>query len=214
MGASLWTIASESGKGVWMAPTRQPIIFVKKSQSRLMRFYAWLVKPVVPGFAERFWTTVGHTIYVPTQHDNDPSWGNSDWMIKHAETIDHESIHINQTERWGFIGHGLMTIGPAPFLIGIAALLALLRLAFDFSSWWVYGTLLFALALAPLSLGFAWGRWRCEREAYLPSVRAAARRSRVERAERIEFIVNTLWRNYGWAWPRAWMRAWFEKEAP
>lgn len=54
--------------------------------------------------------------------------------------------------------------------------------------------------LLPLPIGLAWWRWRWEREAYLVDIRAG---------REIEEVVDTLWRRYGWPWPRAWMRRWF-----
>lgn len=57
--------------------------------------------------------------------------------------------------------------------------------------------------LLPLPFGLAWFRWRWEREAYLVQLRAGAMT--------VDEVVDTLWRNYGWCWPRAWMRAWFKR---
>ncbi|MFK7740400.1 MAG: hypothetical protein AB8H80_08750 [Planctomycetota bacterium] len=61
--------------------------------------------------------------------------------------------------------------------------------------------------LLPLPVGLAWCRWRWEREAYLEDLAQAAN---VDMA--MEHIVQSLWRNYGWAWPRPWMRRWFRRK--
>jgi len=55
--------------------------------------------------------------------------------------------------------------------------------------------------ILPLPILFT-GRWFFERRAYLVDVNAGAD---------IEIVVNTLWRDYLWPWPRRWMREWFKK---
>lgn len=55
--------------------------------------------------------------------------------------------------------------------------------------------------LFPVPFVFAWGRWRWEREAYLVSI--------VEYGYSIEGVVNSLWYNYAWTWPKKWMTEWF-----
>jgi hypothetical protein len=62
--------------------------------------------------------------------------------------------------------------------------------------------------LLPLPLGLSWFRWRWEREAYLVQIERAADRQR-----EIDRVVEALWSGYGWPWPRAWMRRWFERNA-
>lgn len=59
----------------------------------------------------------------------------------------------------------------------------------------------------PLPFLLAWGRWRWEREAYMETIRHGGRYE-----DEIEWIVNTLWSNYGWCWPKKWMRRWFLKQ--
>jgi hypothetical protein len=65
--------------------------------------------------------------------------------------------------------------------------------------------------LLPLPFGLAWFRWRWEREAYLPEVLSAS--SAAERERVIQQLSETLWRGYGWPWPRRWMRSWFRAAA-
>lgn len=55
-------------------------------------------------------------------------------------------------------------------------------------------------ALLPLPVLFS-GRWFLEREAFLVDVRAG---------RGVGEIVDMLWRYYGWPWPPALMRRWFE----
>jgi hypothetical protein len=57
--------------------------------------------------------------------------------------------------------------------------------------------------LFPLPAFFS-GRWYIERRAYLRDVLAGHRT--------IDEAVDTLWRGYGWCWPKPLMRRWFERE--
>ena len=70
----------------------------------------------------------------------------------------------------------------------------------QFERWGAFFML--AYLLFPLPVGLAWFRWRWEREAYLVNLRAGAP---------LDFVVFTLWNNYGWCWPKSWMRKWFQK---
>jgi hypothetical protein len=73
--------------------------------------------------------------------------------------------------------------------------------------WERWGVLLWATyLLLPLPFGLAWFRWRWEREAYLVQISSAP-----DCAREIERVVEALWSGYGWPWPRAWMRRWFER---
>ena len=70
--------------------------------------------------------------------------------------------------------------------------------------WKRYGHVLFALMYAcwPLPIGFAWGRWRLEREAYLVEI--------VSYGRSVESCVDALDSSlYWWPWPRLWMARWF-----
>lgn len=189
--------------------TKQPVVLRKKSNSWLMRLAGWFLRPFTPAFMDRFWTTRGHIIYTPTRYDADENWGTDSWKTTHATVLRHEVIHILQHERWGALIMFLLYSGPSPLVLFLGAWQIIGVQVADWS-WWVPGSFwLAAVVLAPLSLGFAWGRWRVEREAYLTNIRA--RTDPKERAEVIEWIVNSLWKNYLWTWPRSWMRAWFEE---
>jgi hypothetical protein len=65
----------------------------------------------------------------------------------------------------------------------------------------------FLYLLFPLPVVFAWGRWMLERKAYLVNIRAEPEDRRDNEIER---IVESLWINYAWTWPRSWMRKWFK----
>jgi len=65
----------------------------------------------------------------------------------------------------------------------------------------VLGYLLF-----PLPLGLAYCRWRYERIAYMYNLWENPT------ANNVEAIVQTLWSNYGWPWPKFLMRRWFNKQ--
>ncbi|MCC7542449.1 MAG: hypothetical protein IT379_39895 [Deltaproteobacteria bacterium] len=66
--------------------------------------------------------------------------------------------------------------------------------------WWLVYPI--SYLLLPLPIGLAWWRWRWEREAYLVQLRAGTS---------VEHVVDTLWRHYGWPWPRWAMRRWFRR---
>lgn len=108
-----------------------------------------------------------------------------------------------------FLRHAWTTIGRtiyAPVWVDVAGPIGAYREIIEhelvhvaqWRRWWI----LFPLSylLLPLPIGMAWCRWRWEREAYLVQIRAGAT---------VDAVVDTLWRRYGWPWPRAWMRRWF-----
>ena len=79
----------------------------------------------------------------------------------------------------------------------------------QFRRWPVVGQIAYLLLPVPFLL--AWFRWAMERRAYMVQLRAAdAPYGSGEYV--LQHVVNTLWRNYGWCWPRSWMRRWFLRE--
>lgn len=74
-----------------------------------------------------------------------------------------------------------------------------------------YGSVLFTLLymLAPVPVLLAYFRWRFEREAYMHNLRAV---SKTARSAQVEYVIQSLWNNYFWPWPRNWMRDWFMAE--
>jgi len=70
--------------------------------------------------------------------------------------------------------------------------------------WRKWGILYYiSYLLLPIPFGLAWFRWKWEREAYMVNLAYCSD---------IEWCIDILWDNYGWCWPKPWMRAWFEKE--
>ena len=67
--------------------------FVAKTDSRLMAAAALLLRGIgLRHFTERYWTTVGRTIYYPACV-RDPR--------AHPQVIEHELVHVRQWERYG-----------------------------------------------------------------------------------------------------------------
>lgn len=79
----------------------------------------------------------------------------------------------------------------------------------QFRRWPIIGQL--AFLLLPVPFFFAWFRWAMERRAYMVQLEAHGAPFGSGEYE-LERVVNTLWRNYGWCWPRPWMRRWFRRE--
>lgn len=79
-----------------------PTRFVAKVNSRLMRAIG---AALGKSFMQEFWTTIGETIYVPSNALPLGSLGESyaytDWQRTHAEAIAHETVHLRQFARWG-----------------------------------------------------------------------------------------------------------------
>lgn len=73
----------------------------------------------------------------------------------------------------------------------------------QWEKWWILQPLTYALF--PVPLFFAWFRWRWEREPYLKINICKGNAS-------VEAIVHTLWVNYGFVWPKALMRKWFNNQ--
>jgi len=66
---------------------------------------------------------------------------------------------------------------------------------------WMWYVLYFTF---PVPILFAYFRWVEERAAYLYEIKYYGRS--------IPSVVDTLWHNYCWTWPRPWMTRWFEKQ--
>jgi hypothetical protein len=54
----------------------------------------------------------------------------------------------------------------------------------------------------PVPIFFSWFRWQAERQAYETELRAGAS---------IDALVEVLWSNYLYPWPKSWMKKWFTK---
>jgi len=133
---------------------------LSKAGSKFMLLLGVIANLFHIDFMNRFWTTIGNTIYYPTTVKNP-------YHRTYQKVIEHELVHVQQWRKWNIL--------------------------FSVS-----------YALFPLPVFFAWFRWRWEREAYMIQVRA--------NPDSINWIVETLWSNYLWCWPKKWMKEWFEKE--
>jgi hypothetical protein len=88
----------------------QRVRLIAKRDSRLMSVLAVLLRLVgTRGFNERFWTTLGRTIYYPISV-RDP--------YAHPEILAHELVHVRQWERWGVLLWISYVLLPLP--IGLA----------------------------------------------------------------------------------------------
>lgn len=175
---------------------------VRKRDSWSMKALNFLLRPITSDFMTRFWTTTGHTIYAPEGPASEADFGQPAWITRHRRTLAHEWVHIAQVERWGHFAQAQQVIGPAPS----AAVAAIPLLIWTSLPWWLLVPI--PILLLPFSFGLAWGRWRIEREAYLVSLKLTPE---VQRPAALTRIVATLWNDYGWVWPRKWMRAWFSE---
>lgn len=175
----------------------------KKSESRFMRLVAKLLAPFNPVFMERFWVTMGYTIYVPANRDKDIDWGTDSWKERYRAIICHELVHVDQYIERGPVFHALLYVGPSAFLAPIS--IVLWALSFWIGSGWALAATLSTLLLLPLSVGLAYGRWITERAAY-----------QVSRAygQDVDGIVESLWYGYLYPWPMTWMKRWFNDHPP
>jgi len=70
-------------------------VLAPKASSRLMRVCGALLWALGNrSFVERYWTTIGRTIYYPTCV-GDP--------LAHPIVLEHELVHVRQWERWGVL---------------------------------------------------------------------------------------------------------------
>lgn len=149
------------------------------------------------------WTTIGDTVYVPSCHDRDTDWGAPSWQARHRLVLVHERVHVRQWRDLGVL-FPVLYFGPAPFFALIGAAFMVM------GAWgvWLPSAAFFALSLltAPLSVGLAYGRWWLEREAYLEEFWVTKREHLITRTDQ---IVEALWLDYLYTWPRAWMFHWF-----
>jgi hypothetical protein len=175
------------------------ISFKMKSESRLMK----LIASVLPteDFMERYWTTIGSTIYVPTNRDDDVDWGGNGWAKRHEHIIEHEKIHVDQWERYTAPVFATIYLGPSATLGLPATLVTALG-----APLWGVTPLLVALGLTllmlPLSVGFAVGRMLMELEAFQPEFELAHYRWGDDAlVRRIDARAKQLWRDYLWTMP-------------
>ena len=105
--------SSPPGSQIWRKALLEPddpidrVRFVAKADSRLMAAAALLLRGIgLRNFNERYWTTVGRTIYYPA-YVRDPR--------AHPQIIDHELVHVRQWERYGLWLWASYLLLPLPF---------------------------------------------------------------------------------------------------
>ena len=173
----------------------------RKSEWPLMKLIDKIPFIIPKNFMTGFWTTIGGTIGVPTCYDDDPDWGSAAWKARHALVLVHEATHVEQFKTYGRWLFSVGYLGPAVFPGLLLWLISLL--AVPLIGWLpVVELSIVIVLLLPLSTGLAFGRWVFERTAYLAQIHSSAD---------IEWAVESLWANYAFTWPRAWMRSWFLK---
>ena len=70
-----------------------------KSESKLIKFMNFFIKPFLYGFMDTYWTTIGTTTYAPTYFDGlflEPEENLQD----HKMVLEHELIHINDYKKY------------------------------------------------------------------------------------------------------------------
>jgi hypothetical protein len=151
-------------------------------------------------FMTGFWTTFRNVVGYRT------TLTRSQAEVSHVAI--HEAIHVWRWEKWGLLVYATAYIGPSITIMLPLLLLSVVLAASHVVSWlFVLACAIWLVGLLPLSAGLAYGRWFIEREAYLVQLFFAT-----SRAKEIERIVESLWKNYAWTWPRKWMRRWFQNE--
>jgi hypothetical protein len=106
-------------------------------------------------------------------------------------------VHIAQAKRYSLLLFYLMYFGPSPFLFPAALALTICDNGWALLLWSA------TVALLPLSIGLAWGRWKIEREAYLTQLGTSTLD--------VEAIVTRLHTGYLYPWPRKWMSRWLQR---
>ena len=111
-------------------------------------------------------------------------------FVDHRIMLKHEAVHIEQYRR---LGLGNEWLGILPMMV-------------------VY-------LLSPLPVGFSWGRWLLEREAYVVTLQELKKtHGPIALAHRRWMIVNSLtsgaygWTLPPWKWVRRYMEGWFANE--
>lgn len=163
-----------------------------KSSSKLMRAIGWLfaVTKISPEFMERYYTTIGDTVYVPDDLLKNPDVKNL------VRVLTHESIHIMDAGRYSDPLFKVLYLFPQSL-----ASLALLSLLAPLSIKFLW-CLLFLLFLAPIPAPF---RYWFELRAYRTSILFARKEDKLKDEEMLpiyEWITKQLSTNlYYFTWP-------------
>lgn len=198
-------------KAVAARVPKKPLVLVKKSQSLFMKICAFVLGILGnKRFLQDYWTTIHHTLYVPTKYNNDLDWGTPEFRRRHDWLMAHEGTHAAQFEKYWLL-FNILYVGPAPFLAPVVALLWILCIWFPL---WVPALIvtLVMLALTPLTAGFAYFRWLLEREAYLPRMIQLHRKDPKKGMEYLNGVVRNLKYDYVFTWPEKKMKVWFLRQ--
>jgi len=107
-----YTAANAPRKGHVLDPTHNAlqthgVRLVAKADSRLMRVAGVLLRGIGNRtFLERYWTTVGRTVYYPSSIA-DP--------LVHRDILEHELVHVRQWQRFGLWMWVSYLLLPLPF---------------------------------------------------------------------------------------------------
>ena len=179
----LETVAYKHSKNIQLLP---------KSSSKLMKAIGWIfgITKISPQFMERYYTTIGETIYVPDSILENPVVENL------VRTVAHETVHIADSNRLtGALFKFLYLFPQSMASVALISLLAPLSLKFLWC-------LLFLLCLAPLPAPF---RYLFELRAYRTSIIFARKTDDLTDEQMIpiyEWIEKQLCSNlYYWTWP-------------
>lgn len=69
-----------------------------KSESKLMKFFAFLLKPFNKEFMTLYWTTFNGVAYAPLVFEK--YIDNEEHHVQHKELLEHEKIHINDSKKY------------------------------------------------------------------------------------------------------------------
>jgi len=165
---------------------------VPKNSSKLMRAIGWLfaVTKISPQFMERYYTTIGQTVYVPDELLKDPDIKN---LIR---VLTHESIHImDSTSLTDPLFKFLYLFPQSLASVALLSLLAPLSIKFLWC-------LLFLIFLAPIPAPF---RYWFELRAYRTSILFARKEDKLSDEQMVpiyEWITKQLSTNlYYFTWP-------------
>ena len=179
----LETVAYKHSKNIQLLP---------KSSSKLMKAIGWIfgITKISPQFMQRYYTTIGETIYVPDSILENPVVENL------VRTVAHETVHIADSNRLtGALFKFLYLFPQSMASVALISLLAPLSLKFLWC-------LLFLLCLAPLPAPF---RYLFELRAYRMQILFSRKEDKLTDEQMIpiyEWIEKQMCTSlYYWTWP-------------
>lgn len=179
----LETVACKYSKNIKLLP---------KSSSKLMKAIGWFFKAtkISPQFMERYYTTIGETIYVPDRILENPAGANL------VRTVTHELVHIADSNRLTGAFFKFLYLFPQSMAsLALISLLAPLSLKFLWC-------LLFLLCLAPIPAPF---RYLFELRAYRMQILFSRTEDKLTDEQMVpiyEWIEKQLCTSlYYWTWP-------------